>query len=93
MILENLPAITNKEYTFSIGEHIDYLIKPIFEVQIGSSSIRIMVDSGATINIISEQDFNCLKPKPQLKDTKTKVYPYISEKPLDLSGWLEARVY
>ena len=49
-------------------------------------------DSGATVNILSEQDFNYLVPKPQISETKTKVYPYMSEKPLNLCGKFEAKV-
>ena len=51
-----------------------------------------MVSSGATVNILSEEDFNCLFPKPQLSDTKTKVYPYMSENALNLIGKFHVKV-
>ena len=51
-----------------------------------------MADSGATVNILSKRDFDSLKPKPRLLDTKFRVYPYMSAKPLDLCGKLRANV-
>ncbi|CAB4034151.1 Pol poly, partial [Paramuricea clavata] len=82
----------SEEYTFTTGAQVNQLSKPIFEVQIGNTPIRIMADSGATVNILSEQDFNCLVPKSQISETKTKVYPYMSEKPLNLYGKFEAKI-
>ena len=50
-----------------------------------NTPIRIMADSGATVNILSKRDFDGLKSKPQLVETSAKVYPYMSDKPLTLS--------
>ena len=76
----------SEEYTFTTGSQVNQLSKPIFEVQIWNTPIRIMADSGATVNILSEQEFNSLVPKPQISETKTKVYPYMNEKQLNLCG-------
>ena len=54
--------------------------------------IRIMADSGATVNILSKKDFDGLKEKPQLLKTNVKVYPYMSSKPLNLCGKLKVSV-
>ena len=54
--------------------------------------IRIMADSGATVNILSKKDFDGLKEKPQLLKTNVKVYPYMSSKPLNLNGKLRVNV-
>ena len=51
-----------------------------------------MADSGATVNILSEHDYNLLDPKPRLSETKTKVYPYMSRNPLSLKGKFNANV-
>ena len=45
-----------------------------------------MVDSGATVNILSKKDFGRLKEKPQLLKTNVNMYPYMSSKPLNLCG-------
>ena len=55
---------------------INHTAKLIFEVQIVNIPISIMADSGATVSIMSEQDFNRLKSKPRLAVTKTRVYLY-----------------
>ena len=80
------------KYTFNIGAQEPHTAKPIFQVRIMDTPIRIMADSGETVNILSERDFNSLKPKPQLLDTKVRVYPYMSAKPLELCGKLRANV-
>ena len=56
------------------------------------TSIRIMADSGATVNILSKKDFDGLKQEPQLTKTNVKVSPYMSSKPLDLCGKPRASV-
>lgn len=82
----------SEEYTFEIGTQEPQTAKPIFQVRIMDTPIRIMADSGATVNILSKRDFDTLKPKPQLTNTNVKVYPYMSAKPLDLCGKLKANV-
>lgn len=82
----------HEEYTFNIGTQESQTVKPIFRVRILDTPIRIMADSGATVNILSQKDFHNLKPKPQLTDTNTKVYPYMTAKPLDLCGKFRANV-
>ena len=57
-----------------------------------STLFNIMADSGATVNILSKQNFNRLQPKPQLVETKTRVYPYMSADPLSLCGKFQASI-
>jgi hypothetical protein len=90
--VEKSDSDNSEEYTFTTAAQVNQLSKPIFEVKIGNTPIRIMADSGATVNILSEQDFNSIVRKPQISETKTKVYPYMSEKPLNLCGKFEAEV-
>ena len=61
-------------------------------MQISNAVLSVMADSGTTVNILSEHDYNLLNPKPQLSETKTKVYPYMSTKPLSLKGKFNASV-
>ena len=82
----------SKEYTFQVDGHDPKTVKPIFSVRILDTPIRLKADSGATVNILSQKDFNSLKPKPQLSETSTKVYPYMTAKPLDLCGKFRAEV-
>ena len=57
-----------------------------------NTPISIMANLGATVNILSKRDFDCLKSKPQLAETSAKVYPYMSDKPLTLCGKFRAAV-
>ena len=51
-----------------------------------------MVDSGATVNILSKKDFDSPKEKPHLTKTNVTVYPFMSSKPLNLCGKLKVSV-
>ena len=83
---------SSEEYTFTTGAQEPQKAKPIFQVKIMDTPIRIMANSGATENILSKKDFDGLKEKPQLLKTKVKVYPYMSSKPLNLCGKLRVSV-
>ena len=54
--------------------------------------IRIMADSGATVNILSKKGFDGQKEKPKLTKTNVKVYPYRFSKPVNLCGKLKVGV-
>ena len=82
----------SEEYTFNIGPQGHQAGKPSFQVTIMNTPIRIMADSGATVNILSKRDFDGLQSKPQLAETRAKVYPYMSDKPLILCGKFRATV-
>lgn len=82
----------SEEYTFIVGAQEPKSTKPIFQVRIMDTPVRVMADSGATVNVLSKRDFDNLRPKPCLTDTNVKVYPYMSTKPLDLRGKFRANV-
>ena len=84
--LVGVDSDNSEEYTFNIGAQGHQAGKPIFQVTIMNTPIRIMADSGATVNILSKKDFDGFKSKPQLAETSAKVYPYMSDKPLTLCG-------
>ena len=83
---------SSEEYTVNISAQKSQTAKPIFQVKMMDTPIRIMADSGATVNILSKKDFDGLKKKAQLTKTNVKVYPYISSKPQDLCSKLRASV-
>ena len=82
----------NSEYTFQINTPKPKVAKPIFNVRVLDTPISIMADSGATVNIMSEKDFNSLQSRPQLTATSTKVFPYMTTQPIDLCGKFRANV-
>ena len=90
--LAGVDSDSSEEYTFNIGAQRQQAAKPIFQVTIMNTPIRIMADSGATVNILRKRDFDGLKSKPQLVETSAKVYPYMCDKPLTLCGKFRATV-
>ena len=90
--LADVDSDNSEEYTFNIGAQGHQAGKPIFQITIMNTPIRIMADSGATVNILSKKDFDGFKSKPQLAETSAKVYPYMSDKPLTLCGKFRATV-
>ena len=83
---------SSKEYTFTTDVQEPQTAKPIFQVKIMDTPIRIMADSRGTVNILSKKDFDGLKEKPQLLKTNVKMYPCMSSKPLNLYGKLRVSV-
>jgi hypothetical protein len=59
---------------------------PLFDVAIEGTLLTIMADLGSSINILDEQDYNKLSPRPSLEQTRIKVYPYQTETPLPVLG-------
>lgn len=59
---------------------------PLFDVTIEGTLLTIMADSVSSINILDEQDYNKLSPRPSLEQTRIKVYPYQTETPLPVLG-------
>ena len=45
-----------------------------------------MADSGASVNVLDERDYRALTNRPMLKQTKVRIHPYKSSKPLTVLG-------
>ena len=63
-----------------------------FTVKINGTSINIMTDTGASVNILDEVAFAKLKKKPKVDKTNEKIFPYGSNKPLPLLGKCQCEV-
>ena len=78
-----------EQYTYHVSSVSNSPVisdEPMFDVTIGNTPIYVMADSGATVNIINEQDYLKMKPRQVLLSCTTRVYPYMSSKPLELCG-------
>ena len=51
-----------------------------------------MTDSGSSINILDEQEYNRLSTRPRLQKTRIKIYPYQTETPLPVLGRFTAPI-
>ena len=81
----------DEHYTFGITSNNQHS-KPVFLLTIAGSKIKMKADSGASVSIINKKDYSNLKVKPPLQSSNTKVYPYMSDKPLDLCGKFKANI-
>jgi transposase InsO family protein len=80
------------EYTYHVSTASTISEKPFFNVTINGSRTRVMADSGATVNIMNTKDYRNLIPSPRLASTTTRIFPYMSETPLELRGRFEAEL-
>ncbi|XP_014679578.1 PREDICTED: uncharacterized protein LOC106819462 [Priapulus caudatus] len=59
---------------------------------IGNTKTMVMADSGATVNILNQEDYLPLHHRPQLAPSKSHLFPYMSDKPLVIQGKFEAEI-
>ena len=57
-----------------------------------NSHVTVLVDSGASCNVMDKHTFDKLHTKPQLKRATTKLYPYGAKQPLKLYGKFDTLV-
>ena len=87
---ESSGSETDREYLYSI-RHLQSGSQPKFEVTINGCKITIIADSGASVNIIDEEDFKRLSNQ-SLTISKAEVFPYGSSSALPLIGKFESIV-
>ena len=60
--------------------------RPTSRVKLQNSHLTVLVDSGASCNVMDKRTFDNLHTKPQLKRATTKLYSYGITQPLKLYG-------
>ena len=63
-----------------------------FPVTINNTQIDMIIDSGATVNIIDEPTYKNITNPPPLKQTTTRIFSYQSDNPIDLLGHFTANI-
>ena len=61
-----------------------------YPVTINNTEIMMLIDSGATLNILDESSYNLVNPAPPLKSTNVKIFPYQATTPLKIQGTFQA---
>eukprot|EP00794_Sanderia_malayensis_P017947 gene17947-19737_t len=61
-------------------------------VKINAVQVPILVDTGATVDIIDEKTLDTMNNKVKLEKTNTKIYPYGSKTPLPLKGQFQGTI-
>ncbi|CAB4028565.1 Hypothetical predicted protein [Paramuricea clavata] len=83
---ENARDITSEhsesdEYTFMVQDTDENTKHPM-----------VIIDTGATVNLLEVNDFQALKPEIKLQHSSINIYPYKSDKPLRVLGKFTATV-
>lgn len=65
---------------------------PFTDVKICDQTVRMMVDTGCSINIIDEARFAKMHPRPDLKPNLTPVHTYNSNNRLNILGEFDASI-
>jgi hypothetical protein len=47
----------------------------MFNIVIHDTPMAIMADSGASVNVLDEKDYQALSKRPELQTTKVKIHP------------------
>ena len=66
--------------------------RPTTDIKLCSTKINILVDTGASVNLIDGTTYNTLEKIPQLKKSNTKIFTYGGEKPMKIIGKFETMV-
>ena len=61
-------------------------------VKVNNHSMRFLVDSGASINVIDESTLAKFKTKPTLAKASTKIFSYASDTPMTTLGVFHAEI-
>lgn len=72
-------------YTFSLSTKT-LKDQPLFKIKVHDTSVTIMADSGASINILDEKEYHRLPNCPKLAPSSVKIYGYQSKVPLCILG-------
>lgn len=83
---------TEEEYTFGIGTNKQ---QESIDVKLGGVHLKVMVDSGATCNVIDEETWKHLKKHKIVcttSSTNKLLYPYGVKEPLPVLGKFETEV-
>lgn len=83
---------SDSDYAFSVGEKHE-AVK--IEADIGGVSTSLIIDSGATCNVISEKEWERLKAnkiKCESRKSAKRLYPYGSKSPLEVLGSFSAEI-
>ncbi len=76
---------TDEEYVF-VTKDSEHREPPVRSVIIAGESIDVLVDSGASANLLDGKAYSILKTKLKLQQSSKRIYPYGTNTPLSLHG-------
>ena len=82
---------SDDQYVFSVyGEACPK--HPRTSILLNDMQVEVLIDSGAAVNIISENIYNMLWPQPEMKVANIKIFSYGSKHALPIIGVFECSV-
>ena len=66
--------------------------RPTVKIEMDNQLVDVLIDSGASENVIDENTFSCLKKKPKLQTSSCKLYSYNIQRALEVLGEFSCRV-
>ena len=79
---------SDDEYIFAISPNKH----PNITVRVSGTPIKVLIDSGASKNLLDRASFDQLDPSPRLASTNTRLFSYGSTEPLPILGTFTAPV-
>jgi hypothetical protein len=84
--IQHTYSSSEDEYLFGFNEHDNNTKQSKTTVCLNERQLEMVVDTGATVNIMDKNTLSKLKSQPKLNNTKTKIYPYGSGKSINIIG-------
>ena len=85
-VVEDLSSGEDEVYTFTLCTKTTSRDKPLFSIKVHDTPVTVMADSGASINVLDENDYGKIPSKPELQSSNVKIYAYQSSQPLPVLG-------
>ena len=65
---------------------------PLYPIRVNRTVFNILIDSGASVNVLDKPTFDLMDSKPHLEATKMKIYSFQSTNPLITRGKFYANI-
>ena len=65
--------------------------KPLVTVVINNSAVKVLIDTGSSINLLDEETFKSLKKRPMLTKEHNPIIPY-ARRPMNIRGIFSAEI-
>jgi len=82
---------SDDDYVFHI-DNPPKLKPPLFPINIDGHTVNILIDSGASVNILDEPTFKTMRSKPHLDPTNIRIFTFQASNPLNTVGKFTANV-
>lgn len=89
---ENAYNSSSEESVFSIEQSSNSKM-PSVKAKVYKTEIEFLIDTGASVNVINENVFAQMSPKPTLKKPESLVFAYGSSEPLSIKGYFQSQIY